>query len=210
MATVPRGRGVRNVQVALANNSIGPHVLIAAGGLPRELPSSSSSRSSTRTRQDPRRLSSTPGPFSRNLGQDHQKIFDLTTPGQAPGVLPPDRHSHWHSALQAGLRRALPCSRSCSVARSGFPAYPQCGVATLGFSSAHPPRARTGVRREHAGPGEATIRPSELPILGCWSTRRHPIDISAPIHSVSRDRKGAAAVDAVGEVERNPETARPK
>jgi hypothetical protein len=66
------------------------------------------------------------------------------------------------------------------------------------------------LRREDAGPGEATIRPSELPILGSWSTRRHPIDISAPIHSVSRDRKGAAAVDAVGEVERNPETARPK
>jgi len=62
----------------------------------------------------------------------------------------------------------------------------------------------------NAGPGEATIRPSQLPILGCWSTRRHPIDVSAPIHSVSRDRKGAAAVDAVGEVERNPETARPK
>ena len=62
----------------------------------------------------------------------------------------------------------------------------------------------------NAGPGEATIRPSELPILGCWTTRRHPIDISAPIHSVSRDWKGAASVDAVGEVERNPETARPK
>jgi hypothetical protein len=36
------------------------------------------------------------------------------------------------------------------------------------------------------------------------------LDISAPDTRVSRDRKCAAAIDAVGEVERNSETARPK
>ena len=70
------------VKLGLANNSIGPHVLIAAGGLPEGI-----TVEQFIALIDANPTGPPPGVFDAGAvfvkpGQDHQKIFDLTTPGQ--------------------------------------------------------------------------------------------------------------------------------
>jgi hypothetical protein len=82
VATIPAVVESGTYKVGLANNSIGPHVLIAAGGLPEGITVEQFSALIDANPGGP-----PPGVFDAGAvfskpGQDHQKIFDLTTPGQ--------------------------------------------------------------------------------------------------------------------------------
>ena len=82
VATVPEVVESGTYKVGLANNSIGPHVLIAAGGLPQGITIEQFIALIDANPEGP-----PPGVFDAGAvfskpGQDHQKIFDLTTPGQ--------------------------------------------------------------------------------------------------------------------------------
>ena len=82
VATIPPVLAAGTYKVGLANNSIGPHVLIAAGGLPEGITIEQFIALIDANQEGP-----PPGVFDAGAvfskpGQDHQKIFDLTTPGQ--------------------------------------------------------------------------------------------------------------------------------
>lgn len=82
VATIPPVVPADTYKVGLANNSIGPHVLIAAGGLPQGITIEEFIGLIDANPEGP-----PPGVFDAGAvfskpGQDHQKIFDLTAPGQ--------------------------------------------------------------------------------------------------------------------------------
>lgn len=82
VATIPAVMESGTYKVGLANNSIGPHVFIAAGGLPDGITVDEFIELIDANPDGP-----PPGVFDAGAvfskpGQDHQKIFDLTTPGQ--------------------------------------------------------------------------------------------------------------------------------
>jgi hypothetical protein len=85
VATVPPVVPADTYKVGLANNSIGPHVLVAVGGLPADI-----NLEQFIALVDAVESGTTPPPPGVFLagavfakpGQDHQKIFDLNTPGQ--------------------------------------------------------------------------------------------------------------------------------
>jgi hypothetical protein len=80
VATVPPVAPPGTFKVGLANNSVAPHVLIAVGGLPAGI---TVDQFIALLDGD----SLPPGVFEAGAvfaksGQDHQKLFDLNTPGQ--------------------------------------------------------------------------------------------------------------------------------
>ena len=82
VATIPAVMESGRYKVGLANNSIGPHVFIAAGGLDEGITVDEFIELIDANPEGP-----PPGVFDAGAvfskpGQDHQKIFDLTTPGQ--------------------------------------------------------------------------------------------------------------------------------
>ena len=82
VATIPAVMESGRYKVGLANNSIGPHVFIAAGGLDDGITVDEFIELIDANPEGP-----PPGVFDAGAvfskpGQDHQKIFDLTTPGQ--------------------------------------------------------------------------------------------------------------------------------
>ena len=82
VATIPAVMESGRYKVGLANNSIGPHVFIAAGGLDDGITVDEFIELIDANPEGP-----PPGIFDAGAvfskpGQDHQKIFDLTTPGQ--------------------------------------------------------------------------------------------------------------------------------
>jgi plastocyanin len=82
VATVPPVVEPGTFKVGLANNSVAPHVLIAVGGLPAGI-----TVDQFIALLDANPAGPPPGVFFAGAvfskpGQDHQKQFDLTTPGQ--------------------------------------------------------------------------------------------------------------------------------
>lgn len=71
-------------KVGLANNSIGPHVFVAVGGLSESitLEQFSSLIDAVEGGAPPPAGAFEAGAVFSKPGQDHQKLFDLTTPGQ--------------------------------------------------------------------------------------------------------------------------------
>lgn len=81
VATVPAVVEPVQVKVGLANNSIGPHVLIALGGLPEGMTLEQFKTLLDAGPPPPQGVFEAGAVFAKP-GQDHQKIFDLTVEGQ--------------------------------------------------------------------------------------------------------------------------------
>jgi hypothetical protein len=77
LSVVPAG----TYKLGLANNSIGPHVFIALGGLPEGMTVDAFKTLLDAGPPPPAGIFEAGAVFSKP-GQDHQKLFDLTTPGQ--------------------------------------------------------------------------------------------------------------------------------
>ena len=99
-------------KLALSNGSIGPHFYVAVGGLPEDITVDQFIEV-----LDPVVAGAPPpegvfgaGDVFAKPGQKHQAQFDLTAPWPVRLLLS-DTDSGWHTALQAGLRRALRRSR---------------------------------------------------------------------------------------------------
>jgi hypothetical protein len=71
-------------KVGLANNSIGPHVLVAVGGLPDTITEEQfiGLLDQVNAGAPPPEGAFEAGAVFSKPGQDHQKLFDLTSPGQ--------------------------------------------------------------------------------------------------------------------------------
>ena len=84
MATVPPVVPANTYKVGLANNSIGPHVLVAVGGLPEEITEAQFIEvlDAVGAGAPPPEGAFEAGAVFSKPGQDHQKLFDLTSPGQ--------------------------------------------------------------------------------------------------------------------------------
>jgi hypothetical protein len=84
VATVPPVVPADTYKVGLANNSIGPHVLVAVGGLPEDitLPEFIEVLDAVEGGAPPPEGAFEAGAVFAKPGQDHQKLFDLTSPGQ--------------------------------------------------------------------------------------------------------------------------------
>jgi hypothetical protein len=84
VATVPPVAPTGTFKVGLANNSVAPHVLIAVGGLPAGITVYQfiALIDSVEGAAPPPPGSFEAGAVFAKPGQDHQKLFDLTTPGQ--------------------------------------------------------------------------------------------------------------------------------
>ena len=80
VATVPPVAEPGTYKVGLANNSVAPHVLIAVGGLPAGI-TEAQFIALLDAGAPPPGVFEAGAVFSKQ-GQDHQKQFDLTTPGQ--------------------------------------------------------------------------------------------------------------------------------
>jgi hypothetical protein len=80
VATVPPVVEPGMYKVGLANNSVAPHVLIAVGGLPAGI-TEAQFIALLDAGAPPPGVFEAGAVFSKQ-GQDHQKQFDLTTPGQ--------------------------------------------------------------------------------------------------------------------------------
>jgi hypothetical protein len=80
VATVPPVAEPGTYKVGLANNSVAPHVLIAVGGLPDGI-TVDQFIALLDAGSPPAGVFEAGAVFSKS-GQDHQKQFDLTTPGQ--------------------------------------------------------------------------------------------------------------------------------
>ena len=117
VATVPAVVPTGTFKVGLANNSIGPHVLIALGGLPEGMTLTQFMELLDEGPPPPAGVFEAGAVFSKP-GQDHQKLFDLTTPGQY-GYFCPIGDSNRHSALQVGLYRVLRRRRLEKLLRLG-------------------------------------------------------------------------------------------
>jgi uncharacterized cupredoxin-like copper-binding protein len=84
VAGVPPTVPADTYKVGLANNSIGPHVLIAVGGLPEEITVDEFVQvlDAVEAGAPPPEGAFEAGAVFAKPGQDHQKLFDLTSPGQ--------------------------------------------------------------------------------------------------------------------------------
>jgi uncharacterized cupredoxin-like copper-binding protein len=80
LPVVPAG----TYKVGLANNSIGPHVLVAVGGLPEDITVDGFIEviDAVEAGAPPPEGAFEAGAVFAKPGQDHQKLFDLTSPGQ--------------------------------------------------------------------------------------------------------------------------------
>ena len=84
VATVPPVVEANTYKVGLANNSIGPHVLVAVGGLREDItvPEFIEVLDAVEGGAPPPEGAFEAGAVFAKPGQDHQKLFDLTSPGQ--------------------------------------------------------------------------------------------------------------------------------
>jgi hypothetical protein len=84
VATVPPVVPADTYKVGLANNSIGPHVLVAVGGLPEGITEAQFIEilDQVGAGAPPPEGAFEAGAVFAKPGQDHQKLFDLTSPGQ--------------------------------------------------------------------------------------------------------------------------------
>jgi hypothetical protein len=84
VATVPEVVPADTYKVGLANNSIGPHVLVAVGGLPEGVTVDGLIElvEAVEGGAPPPEGAFEAGAVFAKPGQDHQKLFDLTSPGQ--------------------------------------------------------------------------------------------------------------------------------
>ena len=84
VATVPPVVPADTYKVGLANNSIGPHVLVAVGGLPDGITEAQFIEvlDAVGAGAPPPEGAFEAGAVFSKPGQDHQKLFDLTSPGQ--------------------------------------------------------------------------------------------------------------------------------
>ena len=84
VATVPPVVEAGRYKVGLANNSIGPHVLVAVGGLPENITVDGfiALIDSVNAGSPPPEGVFEAGAVFSKPGQDHQKLFDLTQPAQ--------------------------------------------------------------------------------------------------------------------------------
>jgi hypothetical protein len=100
VATVPPVLPAGTYKVGLANNSVAPHVLVAVGGLPAGMTVEefiAGIDAVTAGAPPPEGLIFAGNVFAKS-GQDHQKQFDLTTPGQYGYFCPivsPDGTPHY-------------------------------------------------------------------------------------------------------------------
>jgi hypothetical protein len=100
VATVPPVVPADTYKVGLANNSIGPHVLVAVGGLPEEITVDEFIEvlDAVEGGAPPPEGAFEAGAVFSKPGQDHQKLFDLTSPGQYGYFCPittPDGTPHY-------------------------------------------------------------------------------------------------------------------
>ena len=84
VATVPAVVPAGTYKVGLANNSIGPHVLVAVGGLPENITVDEfiDLIDAVNAGAPPPEGVFDAGAVFSKPGQDHQKLFDLTQPAQ--------------------------------------------------------------------------------------------------------------------------------
>ena len=84
VATVPPVVPTGTYKVGLANNSIGPHVLIGVGGLPEDITVDGfiDLIDAVNAGAPPPEGSFDAGAVFSKPGQDHQKVFDLSQPAQ--------------------------------------------------------------------------------------------------------------------------------
>ena len=84
VATVPPVVPADTYKVGLANNSIGPHVLVAVGGLPENLTVDEFIEvlDAVEAGAPPPEGAFEAGAVFAKPGQDHQKLFDLNSPGR--------------------------------------------------------------------------------------------------------------------------------
>jgi hypothetical protein len=84
VAGVPAVVEANTYKVGLANNSIGPHVLVAVGGLPEGITEAQFIEVLDQVEggAPPPAGAFEAGAVFAKPGQDHQKLFDLTSPGQ--------------------------------------------------------------------------------------------------------------------------------
>jgi hypothetical protein len=84
VAGVPQVVDADTYKVGLANNSIGPHVLVAVGGLPEDLTVEQfiALIDAVEAGAPPPEGAFEAGAVFAKPGQNHQKLFDLTSPGQ--------------------------------------------------------------------------------------------------------------------------------
>jgi len=97
VATVPPVAPAGRYKVGLANNSIGPHVFIALGGLREGITEAEFMEILDEGPPPPPGIFEAGAVFSKP-GQDHQKLFDLSTPGQYGWFCPiptPDGTPHY-------------------------------------------------------------------------------------------------------------------
>jgi hypothetical protein len=100
VATVPPVVPADTYKVGLANNSIGPHVLVAVGGLPEGITEAQFIEilDEVNAGAPPPEGAFEAGAVFAKPGQDHQKLFDLTSPGQYGYFCPiptPDGTPHY-------------------------------------------------------------------------------------------------------------------
>ena len=100
VATVPAVVEAGVYKVGFANNSVAPHVLIAVGGLPSGITEAGfiAILDSVFTGNPPPAGVEVVGDVFSKSGQDHQKQFDLTAPGQYGYFCPipsPDGTPHY-------------------------------------------------------------------------------------------------------------------
>ena len=84
VATVPSVVDANTYKVGLANNSVAPHVLVAVGGLPEGITVEQFIQllDEVNAGAPPPEGAFEAGAVFSKPGQDHQKLFDLTSPGQ--------------------------------------------------------------------------------------------------------------------------------
>jgi hypothetical protein len=100
VATVPPVVEANTYKVGLANNSIGPHVAVAVGGLPEGITVEEFIEvlDAVNAGAPPPEGAFEAGAVFAKPGQDHQKLFDLTNPGQYGYFCPiptPDGTPHY-------------------------------------------------------------------------------------------------------------------
>jgi hypothetical protein len=100
VATVPPVAPTGTFKVGLANNSVAPHVLVAVGGLPAGITVDQfiAIIDAVESGAPPPAGAFEAGAVFSKQGQDHQKLFDLTQPGQYGYFCPipsPDGTPHY-------------------------------------------------------------------------------------------------------------------
>ncbi len=113
VATIPPVVPAGTYKVGFANNSIGPHVLVGVGGLPEGITSDEFIEliDAVNAGAPPPEGSFEAGAVFSKPGQDHQKLFDLTQPGQYGYFCPittPDGTPHYRLGFVGLFCRTLP------------------------------------------------------------------------------------------------------